>query len=165
MDPVRRDLLGQRFRKTLQRPLRCVVRTQIRERRDTRYGGDLDDVAALLGAHDRQRSLGNPQCAKEVGVQLATGLGFGQLFNEPELTIARVVDDDVKLTEVLVCRTHRAEGPRPISDVKPDPKQQIVEFILFLERETGRDILAENLDPGVLRTLNSIYANFFASQP
>ncbi len=42
---------------------------------------------------------------------------------------------------------------------------QIVEFILFLERETGRDILAENLDPGVLRTLNSIYANFFASQP
>lgn len=41
---------------------------------------------------------------------------------------------------------------------------QIVEFILFLERETGRDILAENLDPGVLRTLNSIYANFFASR-
>jgi acyl carrier protein len=41
---------------------------------------------------------------------------------------------------------------------------QIVEFILFLERETGRDILAENLDPGMLRTLNSIYANFFASQ-
>jgi acyl carrier protein len=38
---------------------------------------------------------------------------------------------------------------------------QVVEFILFLERQTGRDILAENLNPSTLRTLNSIYANFY----
>jgi len=42
---------------------------------------------------------------------------------------------------------------------------QIVEFILFLEQLAGRRILAEELDPATLRTLNSIYCNFFESQP
>jgi acyl carrier protein len=40
---------------------------------------------------------------------------------------------------------------------------QVVEFILFLERETGREILVERLDPASLRTLNSVYQNFFES--
>ena len=38
---------------------------------------------------------------------------------------------------------------------------QMVEFVLFLERETGRTILAENLDPNALRTLNKVYDTFF----
>ena len=38
---------------------------------------------------------------------------------------------------------------------------QVVEFILFLERASGRDILAEDLNPASLRTLNSIFVNFF----
>jgi acyl carrier protein len=38
---------------------------------------------------------------------------------------------------------------------------QVVELILFLERRTGRDILAEHLDPLIFRTMNSIFLNFF----
>jgi acyl carrier protein len=38
---------------------------------------------------------------------------------------------------------------------------QMVELILFLEKETGRAILVEELNPAKLRTLNSIYNNFF----
>jgi acyl carrier protein len=38
---------------------------------------------------------------------------------------------------------------------------QVVEFVLFLERQSGREILAEELNPATLRTLNSIYSNFF----
>jgi acyl carrier protein len=38
---------------------------------------------------------------------------------------------------------------------------QFVEFVLFLEQQTGRGILAEELNPDTLRTLNSIYLNFF----
>jgi acyl carrier protein len=38
---------------------------------------------------------------------------------------------------------------------------QFVEFVLFLEQQTGRGILAEELNPATLRTLNSIYLNFF----
>lgn len=38
---------------------------------------------------------------------------------------------------------------------------QVVEFILFLESESGRPILSEELDPNDLRTLDSIYARFF----
>ena len=38
---------------------------------------------------------------------------------------------------------------------------QVVEFILFLERQTGRKILTEDLNPAMLRTLESIFMNFF----
>ena len=38
---------------------------------------------------------------------------------------------------------------------------QVVEFILFIEAESGRPILSEALNPDDLRTLDSIYANFF----
>jgi acyl carrier protein len=38
---------------------------------------------------------------------------------------------------------------------------QMVELILFLEKKTGRAILVEELNPAKLRTLNSIYNNFF----
>lgn len=42
---------------------------------------------------------------------------------------------------------------------------QLVEFILFLEDESGRSILAEDLDPASLRTLDTIYAHFFEAAP
>ena len=38
---------------------------------------------------------------------------------------------------------------------------QVVEFILFLEAESGRPILSEELNPALLRTLDSIYECFF----
>jgi acyl carrier protein len=38
---------------------------------------------------------------------------------------------------------------------------QVVELVLFLERRTGRQILAEHLNPDSFRTLNSIFLNFF----
>jgi len=40
---------------------------------------------------------------------------------------------------------------------------QLVELVLFLERRTGREILAEHLNPDAFRTLNSIFLNFFES--
>ena len=42
---------------------------------------------------------------------------------------------------------------------------QVVEFILFLEAESGRTILAEDLDPNDLRTLDKIYRRFFEGTP
>jgi acyl carrier protein len=38
---------------------------------------------------------------------------------------------------------------------------QLVEFILFLEQESGREILREELDQRRLRTLAIIYKEFF----
>lgn len=42
---------------------------------------------------------------------------------------------------------------------------QIVEFVLFLEEESGRAILAEDLDPDTLRTLASIHERYFERRP
>jgi acyl carrier protein len=41
---------------------------------------------------------------------------------------------------------------------------QLVEFILFLEQESGREILREELAPERLRTLGTIYREFFSSE-
>ena len=38
---------------------------------------------------------------------------------------------------------------------------QILDLILFLEQMTGRSIDVEQLKPGVFRTVNVIYRNFF----
>lgn len=42
---------------------------------------------------------------------------------------------------------------------------QVVEFILFLEEKTERAILAEDLNPDTLRTLDSIYQCYFERRP
>ena len=42
---------------------------------------------------------------------------------------------------------------------------ELVEFILFLEQQSGRTILVEALDPGDLRTLHRIYQAFFEEHP
>jgi acyl carrier protein len=38
---------------------------------------------------------------------------------------------------------------------------ELVEFILFIEQESGREILRESLDPRTLRTLGGIYEHYF----
>ena len=42
---------------------------------------------------------------------------------------------------------------------------QVVEFILFLEEKSGRQILSEDLNPNTLRTLEAIYESFFEVRP
>ena len=42
---------------------------------------------------------------------------------------------------------------------------QLVEFVLFLEEQSGRAILAEDLDPDSLRTLASIHECYFERRP
>lgn len=38
---------------------------------------------------------------------------------------------------------------------------QVVEFILFIEAQSGEHILSEDLNPNKLRTLDSIYESFW----
>jgi acyl carrier protein len=73
------------------------------------------------------------------------------------------------LREWLVKTNPAAAGVRLDSDTDIIASRileslQIVEFILFLERQTGRHILAEDLNPANLRTLDSIYENYFDSR-
>ena len=42
---------------------------------------------------------------------------------------------------------------------------QVVEFILFIEEKSGRQILSEDLNPNTLRTFESIYESFFEARP
>ena len=69
----------------------------------------LDDVAAALLAQIRQGGLGDPQCPEHVRLDLVAGVLLGQLLDEPELAVARVVDDDVQAPEVVVGLLDRGE--------------------------------------------------------
>ena len=42
---------------------------------------------------------------------------------------------------------------------------QLIELILFIERETGRAILVEDLDPKRIRTLDAIWRSFYDPVP
>lgn len=42
---------------------------------------------------------------------------------------------------------------------------QVVEFILFIEAQSGRVVLSEDLNPDHLRTLDSICDHFFEELP
>ena len=66
--------------------------------------------AALL-AQERQRGLGDPQRAEQVGLDLVAGLGLAELLDHAELAVAGVVDDDVEAAEVLVRLLRRPRRP------------------------------------------------------
>ena len=61
--------------------------------------------------------------------------------------------------------TRRLEPDTDIIESRILDSLQLVEFILFLEEKSGRAILAENLNPDTLRTLESIYQCYFGRQP
>lgn len=61
--------------------------------------------------------------------------------------------------------TLRMEPDTDIIESRILDSLQIVEFILFLEEKSGRAILAEDLDPDTLRTLDSIYECHFERRP
>ena len=70
MDAERRDLLRQRLREALQRPLGRVVDADVLERGDAADRRHLDDVPAALRPQERQRGLGDPQRAEHVRLDL-----------------------------------------------------------------------------------------------
>ncbi len=61
--------------------------------------------------------------------------------------------------------TLRLEPDTDIIESRIIDSLQLVEFILFLEEQSGRAILAEDLDPDTLRTVDSIYECHFQRHP
>jgi hypothetical protein len=100
------DLERERLAERLQRPLRRVVHADSGKRGDAADRGDLDDVAGALLAHDRQRRLGHPDRAEDVGLDLVAGLLRGDLLDRAEEPVAGVVDDHVEAAELLPGRLH-----------------------------------------------------------
>ena len=73
--------------------------------------------AALL-AQERQRRLGDPERAEQVGLDLVADLGLAELLDHPELAVAGVVDHDVEAAEVLVGLLDGGEGRGAVGDVE-----------------------------------------------
>jgi len=56
------------------------------------------------------------------------------------------------------------DGQTDIIELRILESLEIVEFILFLEAESGLQILSEALNPADMRTLDSIYERFFVER-
>lgn len=95
-----------------------MVSAERGERGDAADGRDLHDVAAALGAHDRQYGLGDPERTEQVRLHLVAQLLFGNLLDHAEQAVARVVDDHLEAAELLVRGGHRCGDGRLVRDVE-----------------------------------------------
>ncbi len=82
-------------------------------------------MSAALGPQVRQRGLGHPQRAEDVGLDLVACLLLGQLLDEAEVAVAGVVDDDVEPAEVVVRLLDRGEVRVAVGDVELDRQQRV----------------------------------------
>jgi hypothetical protein len=79
------------------------------------------------GPQVRQRRLGDPQRAEHVRLDLVAGVLLGQLFDEAELAVAGVVDDDVQAPEMLVGLLDGREVGGAIGDVQLQGQNRVPE--------------------------------------
>ena len=93
--------------------------------RDPADRGHLQDVARALLAQERQRGLGHPERAEQVGLDLVAGVGLAELLDHAELPVAGVVDDDVEPAEVLVRLRDGGEVGRAVGDVERERQHRV----------------------------------------
>ncbi len=86
-------------------------------------------MAAALFTHDRNGGLGYPQRAEEVGLDLGSRFILGDLFDEPEVAIARVVDDDVEAAEMIVRLRDRGRRGGPVRDIQLDRQHRVAVLV------------------------------------
>src|SRR3954471_8815901 len=110
-------------------PLGGVVDTDVRHGADPTDAGHLQDVPGALGAQERQRRLGHPQHAEEVGLELGAGILLGDLLDHAELSVTGIVDDDVEPAEVLVRAANGGEVSPAVGDVKPQRQDAVAEAL------------------------------------
>src|SRR6266481_6363027 len=73
----------------------------------TTHGGDLKDVTAPLLAHDRQRSAGHINDAIEICVHQRLESLRTQLLERSDVTVSRVIYDDIEVSENVNRHLHR----------------------------------------------------------
>jgi len=75
-----------------------------------------------------KRSLGDPEGAEDVRLQLIAKLLLRELFDQPELPVARVVDHDVQAAEMLLRLVDRGEARRTVLHVEREGEDAISVF-------------------------------------
>lgn len=75
-----------------------------------------------------------------------------------------------KLREWILNRSKKAVRKEDLTDDTPIVESgllsslDIVEFVLYIESLTGKEIDAEELEPAAFATTNAMYATFFARE-
>ena len=91
---------------------------------------------ALL-TQDRQRRLGHPERAEEVGLDLRARLLLAHLLDRAEEAVARVVDHDVEPAEVLVCLLDGRVDRRLVGDVERERKHVLAVAVHEIGQAVG----------------------------
>src|SRR5258708_18054207 len=82
-------------------------------------------MARALGAHDRQRRLGHPERAEQVGLELGSGFGLADLLNRAEEAVTGVVDHHVEAAEACMRLRDRGANRSLVRDVQSDRRDLI----------------------------------------
>jgi len=120
LDAQRRHLGGQDRGEPADGPLGRLVGGQPRRRHPAADRGDLDDPPGPLRAHDRQRRLGQPDHAEQVGVHLGPEVLEVHVFDGADVGIAGVVDQDVQPAEPGYRGGHGGPGGPAVGHLQRD---------------------------------------------
>ncbi len=82
-------------------------------------------MPAALRAQQGERGLGHPECPEQVRLELVAHVGLAELFDQAEVPITGVVDDDVEPTEMRVRLLDRGEVLRAVGHVELDRQEPV----------------------------------------
>src|SRR5437763_2395002 len=114
---VRRVVGGERPRQTRDRGLGGVVLQIAAARDDGTYGGDVNDGAALVATHQRNRRLGTEDVAHQVDAEDLVPARCARLVDLLVFADAGVVDEDVEAPELLRGTVDEVEAGGLATDV------------------------------------------------
>src|SRR5262245_53328389 len=95
-----------------------MVRSAARHRQTTPQGGYLEDYAAPLFSHDRQRSAGYVDNAVEVGVNHRLESLRAQLLERGNIAVSCIIYDDIKASKLVRCDLHSRRSGVLIRDIE-----------------------------------------------
>src|SRR5689334_10136918 len=98
---LRRVVGGERPRQARDRSLGGVVLQVAAARDDRTYGGDVDDRAAPVAAHKRNRRLGTEGVAHQVDAENLVPARRARLVDLLVFADAGIVDEDIEVPEFL----------------------------------------------------------------
>src|SRR5579862_1872925 len=107
LDAERGDFLRQRLGESANCPLGSVVAGATGTGQTTAHRRDLKDAAALLLAHDWQRSAGHVHDAVEICVHQRLESFGTQLLEGRDVAVSSIINDDIKSAENVHCGLHR----------------------------------------------------------
>ena len=91
----------------------------------TGYGGDVDDAATVLAAHDGEHEARHLGEAEDVDLQLVAGILEGHALDGAEVAVAGIVDEHVNAAFALQDGVHTLAARGVVGDIESQGRDAV----------------------------------------